>query len=264
MQRQVRMTAVAGTFYPAEPAELRRTVEGFIARADGGERAGVRAIVAPHAGYIYSGPIAGAAFRAIAPLAGAVRRVVLIGPAHRVGFRGIAVPTASHFATPLGDLPLDRAAIDGLADLRQVIVNDAAHAPEHALEVELPFLLVALGPLPIVPLLVGRASDEDVVAVLRRLWDETTLLVVSTDLSHYHDDAASRRLDAATAAALVKREEVRLGPDDACGFRALRALVIEARRRGLVVEQLALGNSGAAGPRAEVVGYGAFAVRTKS
>jgi AmmeMemoRadiSam system protein B len=265
MQQQVRAMAVAGRFYPAEAEELRQAVEGFIARAADGERGGVRAIVAPHAGYLYSGPIAGVAFRAIAALKGEVRRVVVIGPAHHVGFRGIAVASATHFATPLGNIPLDRAAIDSLADLRQVVINDAAHAPEHALEVELPFLIATLGLLPIVPLLIGRASDEDVVAVLQRLWDATTLVIVSTDLSHYHDDATARRLDGVTAAAVLRRDESRLGPDDACGFRALRALVVEARRRGLVIEQLALGNSGAAsGPRAEVVGYGAFAVREAS
>ena len=188
--------------------------------------------------------------------------MVLIGPAHYVAVRGIAAPTVDAFETPLGCVPVDRDAVSAIADLPFVVQADAPHAPEHALEVELPFLQALLASFAIVPLLVGRAAAQDVAEVLRRLWGgPETLIVVSSDLSHYHDYDTARRLDAATAAAIERGDWESLGPDQACGSLAVAGLLVEANRRGLAAQRLALCNSGdTAGSRAQVVGYGAWMV----
>jgi MEMO1 family protein len=188
---------------------------------------------------------------------------VLIGPSHHAAFRGIAAPAAEALATPLGRVPVDREALSGLADSRFVGLADCPHAPEHALEVELPFLQLRLSAFAAVPLLVGEATNpEEVAEVLRRLrGGPETLVVVSSDLSHFHDYATARRRDAATAAAIERGDWGGLGPGDACGFLAIAGLLVEARRRGLVARRLALRNSGdvPAGSRERVVGYGAWA-----
>ena len=240
----VRPPAVAGLFYPADPARLRAEVSDLLAGAAPAPARGCpKALIAPHAGYAYSGGAAATAFAALgAGTARAVRRAVVIGPSHHAAFRGIAAPTAEAFATPLGRVPVDREALSGLAGLRFVGLADEPHAPEHALEVELPFLQLRLGAFAAVPLLVGEAGPEEVAEVLRRLWSgPETLVVVSSDLSHFHDHATARRRDA-------------------CGFRAIAGLLVEARRRGLKARQLALCNSGdTAGSSERVVGYGAWA-----
>ena len=183
---------------------------------------------------------------------------MVIGPAHYVPVRGIAVPATDAFATPLGQVPVDRDALAAIGDL--VTAADAAHAPEHALEVELPFLQLILGSFTLVPLLVGDAGPQEVAQVLARLWDQPdTLVVVSSDLSHYHDYDTARRLDAATAAAIERGDWAALGANNACGFLPVAGLLKEAERRGLKAERLALCNSGdTAGPRERVVGYGAW------
>ncbi len=261
-KKGVRPPAVAGSFYPRSADVLEDTVAGLLAGARGVQNGRVRAVVAPHAGYIYSGAVAAEAFAGLKALNGHVERLVLIGPAHFVQFRGIAVPTVEAFRTPLGEAPLDRKAIASIADLPQIVADDAPHAPEHALEVELPFLQAVLGAVPVVPLVVGSARAEEVAQVLERLWTEKTLVVVSTDLSHYHDYETARRLDTATAAAIEACDEGAIGPDDACGSLALRGMLIEAERRGLGIERLDLRNSGdTAGDRDRVVGYGAWVVR---
>ncbi len=188
--------------------------------------------------------------------------MVLIGPAHYVAVRGIAAPTVDAFETPLGCVPVDRDAVSAIADLPFVVQADAPHAPEHALEVELPFLQALLASFAVVPLLVGRAAAQDVAEVLRRLWGgPETLIVVSSDLSHYHDYDTARRLDAATAAAIERGDWESLGPDQACGSLAVAGLLAEANRRGLAAQRLALCNSGdTAGSRDQVVGYGAWMV----
>jgi MEMO1 family protein len=252
---KVRPPAVAGLFYAGEARELRADIDDFFAGAAAAD-AVPKALIAPHAGYIYSGSVAAAAFAAVKD----VRRVVVIGPAHYVRLQGIAVPTADIFETPLGRVPVDRDALAAIADLPFVAENDAAHAPEHALEVELPFLQARLDAFTLVPLLVGAAAPEEVGETLGRLWGGAeTLIVVSSDLSHYLDYDSACRRDAATAAAIERGDGASLGPNDACGFLPIAGLLAEAGRRGLGARRLALCNSGdTAGSRDSVVGYGAW------
>jgi AmmeMemoRadiSam system protein B len=257
---KIRPPAVAGQFYPKDPQRLRATVAELLSGV--GASAAAKALIAPHAGYVYSGPVAAHAFAGLRAPAQSIARVVLIGPAHYVPFAGIAVPSADAFATPLGPVPLDRQVIAALDDLPVVVTADAPHAPEHALEVELPFLQTLLSDFMLVPLLVGEADPQDVALVLRRLWGgPETLIVVSSDLSHYLDDATARRRDAATAAAIERADWAALGPQDACGFLAVAGLLLEAGRRGLAARRLALANSAdSAGSPDRVVGYGAWAL----
>ena len=256
-----RPPAVAGQFYDADPHRLRAEVGRLLAAAgpDGGDRP--KALIAPHAGYVYSGQVAATAFATLNRSASTVERVVLIGPAHYVPFRGIAAPTAEVFETPLGPVRVDRDALRSIGGLASLTFADAPHAPEHALEVELPFLQALLPRFAVVPLLVGDATPEDVAAALSRLWGGAeTVLVISSDLSHFLDYETARRRDAATAETIERGEWAGLGPGDACGHLAVSGLLVEASRRGLAAKRLALCNSGdTAGPRDRVVGYGAWA-----
>lgn len=257
---RVRPPAVAGQFYPDDPARLRSTVKAMLAGAPRPAGPPPKALIAPHAGYIYSGPIAAAAFAALAT-ARTITRLVVIGPAHYVWFRGIAAPEAQAFDTPLGRLAVDEKALEAIADLPFVSTTDRPHAREHALEVELPFAQQLLASFTIVPLAVGDARPQEVAQVLSRLWGgEETAIVVSSDLSHYHDYGTARRRDARTAAAIEIGDWNALGPDDACGYLPIAGLLIEADRRRLQARRLALANSGdTAGSRDRVVGYGAWA-----
>jgi AmmeMemoRadiSam system protein B len=235
-------------------------VAGLVADAPAYAGARAKALIAPHAGYIYSGKVAATAFAAVRDIAETVTRVVVIGPAHYVALRGIAVPTVDAFETPLGRVPVDREALSALADLPCVVAADAPHAPEHALEVELPFLQMLLGSFALVPLVVGAAAPQEVAEVLGRLWGGAeTLVVISSDLSHYHDYATAQRHDALTAAMIERGDWAQLGADNACGFRPVAGLLVEAARRGLGAQRLALCNSGdTAGGCDRVVGYGAW------
>ena len=258
----VRPPAVAGSFYPADAGRLRAAVEGYLDAAVGADLgSSPKAVIAPHAGYVYSGPVVGHAFAALGDGASAIRRAVVVGPAHFVPFRGIAVPGATAFRTPLGEVPLDREAIEAIRDLPQVHVADVPHEPEHALEVELPFLQAVLGDFALVPLLVGEATAGEVAQVLDRLWDgQDTLLVISSDLSHYEPYERAREHDAATAAAIEGLDAARLGPRDACGWLPVGGLLVAAARRGMRVARLDLRSSGdTAGAKYQVVGYGAWA-----
>lgn len=259
----IRPAAVAGAFYPDDPAVLaaavRQCLEGATPpRRD--ERA-PKAIIAPHAGYPYSGPVAGTAYARIAPLRGRVSRVVLAGPAHRVYVRGAAVPRTSAFDTPLGRIELDREVLERLCALPFVEASDPAHALEHSLEVHLPFLQSVLGAFRLVPIVVGDASAEEMASLFEAAWGgEETLVVVSSDLSHYLPYEAARRMDRATAEAIVALEPV--DPEQACGAAPINGLLACARRHGLRAELLDLRNSGdTQGGRERVVGYGAFALR---
>lgn len=258
----IRPAAVAGSFYPADPGELTARIQALLdgpgGAGPGDARRTLRALAVPHAGYVYSGPIAAHAYRELGP-GRSIRRIVLLGPSHYEGFRGLAVPTASAFATPLGPADLDTAALRELTRLPGILASDAPHAPEHSLEVQLPFLQCRAAGVPIVPIVTGAATPEAVEAVLDALWDEHTLIVVSSDLSHYHASDCARALDADTAQAILELRED-LSGEQACGCVALNGLARAARKRRLAPRLLDLRNSGdTAGDRRRVVGYGAFA-----
>jgi MEMO1 family protein len=257
---KIRPPAVAGLFYAEERRRLEATVAELLGAVKSSAEVLPKALIAPHAGYVYSGPVAAQAFATLRKRPQSVKRVVLIGPAHFVPVRGIAAPTVDAFETPLGRVGVDRHALSAIADL--VIEADAPHAPEHSLEVELPFLQMLLPSFAVVPLVIGDARAQDVAEVLRRLWGgPETLIVISSDLSHYHDYDTARRLDAATAAAIERGDWESLGPNQACGFLAVAGLLVEASRRHLALQRLALCNSGdTAGGRDRVVGYGAWMV----
>ena len=259
--RTLRPAAVAGTFYPADPRELRADVDALLATAAPASGRPPKALVAPHAGYVYAGPVAASAFRQLELARRPARRVVLVGPSHFVGFEGLAAPASEAFATPLGPVAVDRAALAAIADLPQVMVSDRAHAREHSLEVELPFLQCVLGEFALVPLVVGDAEPGEVAAVLDRLWGgEETLIVVSSDLSHYLDGATATRRDSATTRAILDLAPERIGVDDACGRNPLRGLLACARGRAMTARLLDQRHSGdTAGPSDRVVGYGAYA-----
>ncbi|MEW5786876.1 MAG: AmmeMemoRadiSam system protein B [Pseudomonadota bacterium] len=259
--RNVRPPAVAGMFYPAQAAVLRQTLDACFAQAQAGETAlRPKALVAPHAGYIYSGPVAASAYRLLEPWADNIRRVVLLGPVHRVWVPGLALPGADAFETPLGQVPVDHEAIRAIADLPQVTLSPAAHDQEHSLEVHLPFLQRVLGDFSLVPLAVGGAAASAVAQVLDRLWGGAeTLIVVSSDLSHYLPYHTAADQDRQTARAILRLDD-HLQGEQACGAAPLNGLLLAARQRGLGAHLLDLRNSGdTAGDRQRVVGYGAFA-----
>jgi AmmeMemoRadiSam system protein B len=270
----VRPAAVAGLFYPSDPAALARTVdrlleEAHAARGPVGQP--VKGIVAPHAGYAYSGSVAAAAYDRLREDAARVRRVVLLGPAHRAHVRGLALPGVAAFETPMGPIPIDESAVAAITGLPQVVTSSAAHAREHSLEVQLPFLQRVFKraassasrawppELAVLPLAVGEASADEVAAVLERVWGgPETRIVVSSDLSHFLGYWDARRADRETAQHITDLEPV--DPSRACGARPLNGLLALARRRGMSIELLALRSSGdAGGSHDEVVGYGAFA-----
>ncbi len=254
-----RPAAVAGLFYPAEPRQLQSMIRDCLNQAKP-EGDLPKAIIAPHAGYVYSGPIAASAYARLRQGRGRIRRVVLFGPSHRVGFRGLAVSGAHGFATPLGDIPVDRQACEELKTLPFVRELDQAHAQEHSLEVHLPFLQVVLDSFSLVPVVVGDAAPEEVCAVLEKLWGgDETLIVISSDLSHYHEYATARRMDAATSRAIESLRPEDIGFEDACGRLPISGLLLAARRRGLSAKTIDLRNSGdTAGSKDSVVGYGAY------
>ena len=254
----VRPAAVAGLFYPGSPAELEASLDALLAGPAPASGA-PKALIVPHAGYLYSGVVAGHAYRALRAIGAGVTRVVLLGPSHREWFRGLAVPQARCFATPIGLAPVDAEAIERLARLPVVIASDAAHAREHSLEVQLPFLQRLVPHARIVPVLVGDASAAEVDAIIEALWGgPETLIVVSSDLSHYHPYDEARAIDRSTAASILEQRPELTG-EEACGCVAVNGLLRVVRRRGLRGELLDLRSSGdTAGDRDRVVGYGAF------
>ncbi|BCX81724.1 MEMO1 family protein [Methylomarinovum caldicuralii] len=256
----LRYPAVAGMFYPEDPVELDEMIRTFLASA-AVEGPVPKAIIAPHAGYIYSGPVAASVYRLLLPAKDVIKRVVLLGPAHRVPFRGLAVPSVDFFITPLGTVAVDKAALAKIADLPFVHVSDLPHEPEHSLEVHLPFLQEVLEDFKVVPIVVGDATPEEVAQVLERLWGgPETLIVVSSDLSHYYDYETARRLDSATSRAIEELDPTRLNYESACGRIPVAGLLLAARKHGLRAKTVDLRNSGdTAGPKDQVVGYGAYA-----
>ncbi len=261
----VRPPAVAGTFYPGDAPTLSRTVDTLLAEAERRiprESAGPlpKALIVPHAGYIYSGPVAATAYAQLREGRDRVRRVVLLGPCHRVPVRGLALPGAARFATPLGTVEVDQEARARLLRFPQVVESPEAHAWEHSLEVQLPFLQTVFDSFSLVPLAVGAATAEEVAEVLEAVWGgPETLIVVSSDLSHYLPYDVARQVDSATAQAILALQHD-IDHEQACGATPVDGLLLAAKRRALEVRLLDLRNSGdTAGDRARVVGYGAFA-----
>ena len=259
----LRPPAVAGAFYPGDAQALLGEIDELL---DGVESVDVRfghpkALIVPHAGYIYSGATAAHAYSELVAARGLVKRVVLLGPVHRVAVRGLALPGVDLFATPLGRIALDADAVRALKDLPQVVISAPAHAMEHSLEVQLPFLQRVLGEFSLVPLAVGDASGEEVAEVLERLWGgPETLIVISTDLSHYHEYETAQKIDNDTADRIA-RLETGLNHNQACGATPLNGLLALARKKGLSIRRLSVCNSGdTAGGRGRVVGYSAFAL----
>lgn len=259
----VRPAAVAGMFYPGDPSALAAELDELLGGVeDLAPRLGFpKALVVPHAGYVYSGTVAARAYDELGAARGIVRRVVLLGPVHRVPVRGLAVPGAEAFATPLGQIPIDRAALRAVQDLPQVVESDPAHALEHSLEVQLPFLQKLLGEFALAPFAVGMASVEEVAQVLERLWGgPETLIVISTDLSHYHSYDEARRIDSDTLARIAACA-TDIDHDEACGATPLNGLLSFAKKRNFPVKLLAACNSGdTAGGKGRVVGYSSFAL----
>ena len=257
----IRPPAVAGTFYPASPAILKQDVAQLLASTAvrPSEATQPKALIVPHAGYIYSGQTAAEAYALLRPYADRIRRVVLLGPAHRVAVKGLALPSVASFATPLGSIELDQAACTRLQQLPQIVISDAAHAAEHSLEVQLPFLQKMLGSFTLVPLAVGDASAQDVAAVLEQLWGgPETLIVVSSDLSHFHRYDDARRIDDHTVQTILQGRLLH-SYEQACGAAPINGLLHIAPAHGLTARLISSCNSGdSAGDRSRVVGYASF------
>lgn len=255
----VRPAAVAGLFYPEQAAVLSTTIKRLLASALPPQEAACKALIVPHAGLLYSGPIAASAYASIYSQRQQIRRVVLLGPCHKGTLAGLALPQASHFATPLGQVPLARQRPETLAQLTQVRVNAAAHATEHALEVQLPFLQTLLGDFELVPLLVGQASAAEVAAVLEALWGgPETLTVISSDLSHQLNYTRAQQQDQQTVARILQHQPLS-DTNLACGATAINGLTLLAQRYALETRLLDQRNSGdTAGERSQVVGYAAI------
>ena len=255
----IRPAAVAGMFYPGEPGRLAREINHML---DDVQPVAIRpkALIVPHAGYVYSGPVAASAYALLKPLHDVIHRVVLLGPVHRVWVKGLALPTADTFETPLGTIPLNKAAMDAILELPQVEQNSEDHAWEHSLEVQLPFLQSVLGDFTLVPLAVGGATPMEVAEVLVTLWGgEETLILVSSDLSHYLPYPNAQKTDQGTVEHILGLRNDLVG-EQACGAAAINGLLLAARRKGLAAHLLDLRNSGdTAGDKNQVVGYAAVA-----
>ncbi|MGZ5051368.1 MAG: AmmeMemoRadiSam system protein B [Methylobacter sp.] len=256
-----RRPAVAGSFYPANPQLLHQMLDQFLADAASVAKT-PKAIIAPHAGYVYSGPIAASAYARLKQARDLISRVVLIGPSHRVAFRGLAVSRAETFTTPLGDIPIDRSAVQTILQLPFVEYIEQAHTYEHSLEVHLPFLQEVLDEFTLVPIVAGDATPEQVSQVLEMLWGgDETLIVVSSDLSHYHDYATAQRMDKSTSQLIEKLQYEQLAYDSACGKVPVSGLLNLARKKSLSISTIDLRNSGdTAGDKSRVVGYGAYVI----
>ncbi len=259
----IRMPAVAGAFYPANPGTLQAELAELLALAQAPELepSTVKALVVPHAGYIYSGPIAATAYRLLQDRSSQIRRVILLGPSHRVPFRGMAVPASDSFRTPLGDIPIDQEALAAIADLPGVQQRDDAHEWEHSLEVQLPFLQTVLDEFTLVPIVVGPSDPDTVAAVLEKLWgDEDTIILISSDLSHFLPYAQAQETDSETTRLIENMEPCIVG-EQACGCYPLNGMLRLAKNRGFSIKTLDLRNSGdTAGDKDQVVGYGSYAI----
>lgn len=258
---RTRPPAVAGMFYPADRNELEKTLNTFIV----GITPAVdppKAIIAPHAGYIYSGPVAAEVYATLLPVRDMIKKVVLLGPAHRVYLKGMALPDTTAFSTPLGSIEIDRELVDKIKKFPQVTVMDSAHTHEHSLEVHLPFLQYVLDEFTLLPLVVGDIGQDKVAEILETVWGgDETLIVISSDLSHYHDYDTARKLDNTTSESIKDFRSDLIGPEQACGCMPMSGLLSIAKRRNMEIKILDVKNSGdTAGSRDRVVGYGAYSV----
>ena len=262
---QIRKPAVAGMFYTADEHQLRRDVENLMHGAASLSAANVtitpKALIVPHAGYIYSGAVAASAYQLLTPLRESIQRVVLMGPAHRVYLQGMAIPSATQFQTPLGTIPLDQIAMENISQLPGVTISDAAHAQEHSLEVQLPFLQTTLSNFTLVPIVVGQCDAELVAGVVDTLWgNNETLIVISTDLSHFLNYSDAQNIDFETTQKILAKATTLKG-HEACGANAINGFMRAANTGPLAIETINICNSGdTAGDKSKVVGYGAFVV----
>jgi len=262
MNSYTREPAVAGAFYPADTNTLKNEVTHLLAETHATAEIMPKAIIVPHAGYIYSGPVAAPAYHSLIQYKDQIKRVVLLGPSHRVAVNGLALSSANFFATPLGNIPIDQNAINMLAHQRGIDIIEQAHLYEHSLEVHLPFLQTVLDDFQLVPIVVGDAAPELVATVLEELLtDDATICVTSTDLSHFHDYDTAQKLDNATSESIVNLDYKNIGYEDACGRNPLNGLLYWAKMHHYKVTQLDVRNSGdTAGSRDRVVGYGSYLV----
>ncbi len=257
---KIRPAAVAGLFYSADPAQLHSDIQTMLSVTEQTESV-PKALIVPHAGYIFSGPVAASAYAQLKNIKHIVKRVILLGPCHRVPLRGLATSSADYFETPLGSIRLDHEAIKQIASLPQIEEFDLTHEQEHSLEVQLPFLQEVLDDFSLVPLVVGDTNAEEVSEVLERLWGgDETLIVISSDLSHYHDYNTARAMDNETCLAIEEMNPAAIHYDQACGRNPVIGLLTAANKHGLHATTLDLRNSGdTAGDKSSVVGYGAWA-----
>lgn len=254
-----RQAAVAGMFYPANPTQLHDEIHQMLSVIPDRNSA-PKAMIVPHAGYIYSGPVAASAFAQLISLKTTIKRVILLGPCHRVPLDGLATTSADYFETPLGSIAVDRDSIDTIMRLPQVKEFDLTHQQEHSLEVQLPFLQETLDAFTLVPLVVGESSPNDICEVLELLWGgEETLIVVSSDLSHYHNYETAQAMDQQTCNAIENFDIKAIHYEQACGRNPVLGLLQSALHHHMKVSTLDLRNSGdTAGNRDQVVGYGAW------
>ncbi len=256
----IRKPAVAGLFYPADPQLLKQSIDDYLALANC-ESNNPKALIVPHAGYRYSGVVAASGYSLLKNLKTTINTVVMIGPSHRVGFNGVAVPSVDYFATPLGDVQIDKNKIAAISKLPFVQTRDDAHLQEHSLEVQLPFLQTLLDDFAIVPLVAGNASAAEIAMILEQLWGgPETLILISSDLSHFHDYNTAKQMDSATSLAIEQLKPELINYDSACGKVPVTGLLSIARKLGLKAKRLDLRNSGdTEGSKDKVVGYGAYA-----
>jgi AmmeMemoRadiSam system protein B len=246
-------------FYPGDAATLGASIDQLLATSDSHPTVQPKVLIVPHAGYVYSGATAALAYAELAPWRATIRRVVLLGPTHRVAVNGMALPTVNAFSTPLGEVPLDSAAIARLVQFPQVVLSDQVHAQEHSLEVQLPFLQKVLDNFSLIPLAVGNCPPSAVAEVINHLWGgPETLIVISTDLSHFLPYAEAQTVDANTSRNILNLDS-HIRPDQACGAFPMNGLLLVAQQRRLAIQQIDLCNSGdTAGDKQRVVGYAAF------
>ncbi len=255
----VRHPSVAGSFYPDDPTTLRHSIEQYINEANL-TPLHPKAVIAPHAGFIYSGPIAGSVYKILGQLSSKITRVVLLGPSHRVAFKGCALSSADFYITPLGEIAIDKESYPSINALPFVHERDIAHLEEHSLEVQLPFLQLLLRDFLLLPIVVGNATPEQVAVLLNLVWGgDETLIIISSDLSHYHSYDTAQTMDEKTSLAIEILEPKHIGHNQACGHIPINGLLLAAKQRNMSARTIDLRSSGdTAGSKDQVVGYGAY------